>query len=125
MRNTKQKQLIFDIINNNYNHLTAKETFIEAKKTINNISLSTVYRILNSLVDDNKILRITTKFGIDHFDRIPPIRHSHFICDKCMKITDVFNSKYSYDINELNGYIINDVEIIFSGICNECMKGKK
>ena len=125
MRNTKQKQLIFDIINNNYNHLTAKEAYYIAKEKIPNISLGTVYRILNSLVDDNKIIRITTKFGIDHFDRIPLIRHSHFICDECNKITDIFNTKYSYDVKELNGYSINDVEITFTGICNECMKGKK
>ena len=96
-----------------------------AKEDIPSISLGTVYRILNSLADNHKIIRITTSSGIDHFDRIPEERHSHFICDECGIIVDIFNTTYSYDESELNGYDIKDVEITFTGICKDCMKGRK
>ncbi len=125
MRNTKQKELVFNIIEKSRNHLIAQQVFEESKKEIENISLGTVYRILNGLVEDSKIIRISTESGIDHFDRIADERHSHFICKRCGNITDIFNSKFTYNKNELNGYLINDIETTFTGICNECMKGKK
>lgn len=125
MRNTKQKDLVFDIISNSYNHLTANQTYDEAIKMKKNISLGTIYRILNQLADNHQIIRITTKSGIDHFDRIPTKRHSHFICDNCDKIVDIFKTDYKFNEDELNGYQVNDIEITFTGICNECMKERK
>lgn len=124
MRNTKQKELIFEIINESRSHLSAQETYNIARKKINNISLGTVYRILNNLVDSNKIIRLTTKSGIDHFDRIPDVRHSHFICDVCNKIYDIDGISYSINSDMLNKFTINDVEITLTGICDECTKGK-
>ena len=38
MRNTKQKQLILQIINNSTNHLNAFEVYEEARKSMPNIS---------------------------------------------------------------------------------------
>ncbi len=125
MRSTKQKELIFAIINNSRSHLTAQETYEEAKKIIANISLGTVYRILNGLVESNQILRIATSSGVDHFDRISTKHHNHFICDNCNQITDIFKADYTFDKSELKDYQLNDVEIIFTGICNECTKGRK
>lgn len=126
MRNTKQKDLVFNIINTSYDHLTAKETYLIAKDAISNISLGTVYRILNELADNHKILRIMTKSGIDHFDRIPQNKHYHFICDNCFKIIDVFKCDVTFDQVELANYQIDSYDVTFSGLCNECTKeGKK
>lgn len=125
MRNTKQRELILDIILKSRNHLTASEVYEIAKKDIPNISLGTVYRILNKLSDDHIILRIMTKSGTDHFDRLPDKHHDHFICTKCGKIIDIFNAKSSYDKKELSNMQIDSLEIIFSGICNDCLKERK
>lgn len=124
MRNTKQKDLVFSIIDNSYDHLTAKQVYEIAVNSITNISLGTVYRIVNSLASNHQIIRIPTKSGIDHFDRIPIKRHSHFICDECYKIVDIFKVDYNFNKDEFAQYKINDVEITFTGICNECMKGR-
>ncbi len=124
MRNTKQKELIFKIISSSYNHLTAQEVYTEARKEIDNISLGTVYRILNNLADNHQIVRIKTKSGVDHYDRKEQEKHNHFICDNCGKIFDVYNAEYLYDDKELSDFQINNVDITFSGICNECIKGR-
>ncbi len=39
MRNTKQKDLILNILKSNHEHLDAYEIYEEAKKTINNINI--------------------------------------------------------------------------------------
>ena len=119
MRNTKQKTLILEIINNSYDHMTAEEIYKECKKNITNISLGTVYRNLNSLVDNNNIIRIKMKDNIDRFDK--NIKHSHIICNKCGKIDDVFIN-YFDKLPKVNNYDVMNYELIFNGICNECKK---
>jgi Fur family ferric uptake transcriptional regulator/Fur family peroxide stress response transcriptional regulator len=53
VKNTKQKKVILDIINNSNNHLDAYQIYDEARKQISNISLGTVYRNLGGLENDN------------------------------------------------------------------------
>ena len=61
MRNTKQKELILNIINHSNTHPTAFEVYEEAKKELHNISLGTVYRNLNVLLENKKIIQIKGK----------------------------------------------------------------
>ena len=56
MRNTKQKDLILKIINNSCSHPNTNEIYELAREEIPNISLGTVYRNLNRLVDLNQIV---------------------------------------------------------------------
>ena len=88
MRNTTQRNLILDIINNSCEHFTAEEVYEIARKSILNISLGTVYRNLNILVELQKIRKIKTFDGKDHYDKLH-IKHNHFICLKCNKIFDI------------------------------------
>ena len=119
MRNTKQKTLILEIINNSYDHMTAEQIYFEAKNSISNISLGTVYRNLNSLVDNNKIIRIKMKDNVDRFDR--NIKHSHVVCNKCGKIDDIFVD-YFDKLPNIKNYDVMNYELIFNGICNKCKK---
>ena len=117
-RKTKQSDLILDIINNSHDHLSAFEVYNKARLIINNISLGTVYRNLNTLVENNEIRRIKGLDLQDHYDNIN-ISHNHFLCENCQNIYDVFdNPKVS--INESLGKVI-DYEIYYKGICNNCL----
>ena len=109
MKNTKQKKVILDIINNSNNHLDAYQIYDEARKQISNISLGTVYNLIISLMVN----------GIKHYDKV--ITHYHFICKKCSKIVDVFDAKFP-KIEKIENNIVSDYEIVFKGICEECQK---
>lgn len=120
MRNSKQRDLIFDIINNSYNHPTAYDIYEIARKEIDNISLGTVYRNINLLEEQGKVKRIKMNDNIDRFDKAFS-NHSHFICIKCSKIIDIdkeFLKEYSY----LCGNKIIKTEVSFKGICEDCLK---
>ena len=119
MRNTKQKNLIVDVINNSFIHPNAYQIYEECKKTIPDISLGTVYRNLNTLSDEFKIRRIKMPDNVDRFDK--KVKHNHFICVHCMKVVDVCD-KYLEDINSIDGNKVIDCETIFKGICEECLK---
>lgn len=122
MRNTKQREIILNIVLSNSTHMTAEEIYNESVKIIPNISLGTVYRNLNLLVDNNKIRRIKMPNNIDRFDK--NIIHYHIICNKCGCIDDVFID-YNIKLPKLEKYIVTDYELCFNGICKECKKKER
>jgi ferric uptake regulator, fur family len=121
MRNTKQKDLVLSILKNNYEHLDAYEVYNEAKKTIDNISLGTVYRVLKTLEETGKIkkLKVNDMYRYDGFTN----KHHHFICNNCNKIIDI-DEKFNLKFN-LKNLEVDDYEIIFTGLCEDCRKDKK
>lgn len=120
MRASLQRDLILDIVNNNYTHLTVEEIYNLSKKEISNISLGTVYRNLNQLCDNGLIRRIKCDNNIDRFDNIKK-KHSHFICNKCAKIEDVF-FEFEIDNKTFNNALVTDYDLVFKGVCSECQK---
>lgn len=119
MRSTKQRNLILDIINDSCSHLTALGVYNLCKKRILNISLGTVYRNLNCLVENGKIIRIKMPDNIDRYDKNLK-KHAHFICMKCNKVIDVLEEfKFTNDFSK--GEVL-DYEINFKGICNNCKR---
>lgn len=120
MRNTKQKNLIYQIVDNSISHLDAYSIYKLCKKEMPNISLGTVYRNLSNLVSENKIKKIKID-SIDRYDK--NIFHYHFICRKCKSIIDISGDNFK-DIKTIDGNLVDDYEIKFKGICKKCLEGK-
>ena len=120
MRNTKQRELILSVINNSYDHLTAEEIYLMCKGRINNISLGTVYRNLNTLVSLGLIKRIKMPNKIDRYDHLNT-SHAHFICRKCNKVIDLDESNIIFNKN-IGKNIVLDYEVNYNGICEDCQE---
>ena len=118
MRNSKQRELIRDLIKNRCDHPTAEMIYMSAREKNPNISLGTVYRILNNLVEKGKIRSIKTMDDIHHYDNINH-KHDHFICVKCGLIEDV--DKMNEDIKTINCNHVLDCDITYKGICKKCI----
>ena len=121
MRNTRQKELILDIINKSYRHPNAYDISLECRKIIPNISLGTVYRNLNTLVNTNSIQKIKSNDNIDRYDRIK--NHSHFICIKCNKIIDI-DEKLDYNEYVCGNKVLN-LKVILEGLCKDCLEKER
>ena len=120
MRNTKQKKLILELIQNSNNHMSAIEVYNECRNIIPDISLGTVYRNLNSLVESNLIQRIKMNDNIDRYDK--NTEHIHFICMKCNKIKDIYD--YSFEYKKDSNKVLN-CKIKLEGICEDCQKKER
>lgn len=118
MRNTKQKDLILKIINNSCTHPNANEVYEEARREIPNISLGTVYRILNNLVEKGKIRTIQSTNNIHRYDNIN-WKHDHFICIKCGEVEDIEKTN-NKEIRIINNNKVLDCDITYKGICQKC-----
>ena len=124
-RNTRQKQIILDILDNNRVHPTMNEIYSLAKEKYPSIGQATIYRNVNHLVEDGKLIKFpSNKDDIYHYDINTSI-HSHLICRKCGKITDIFDNGYTKIFNRLekNNFIkIDKGMIILEGVCSNCKK---
>ena len=118
MKNTKQRNIILNIVNNSNNHLDAYEIYNLAKCELPNISLGTVYRNLSNL-DECGYIQSLMVDGVKHYDKVFP--HYHFVCNKCKNIIDVFDLNFP-NINQYHNNIVTDCQMVLKGICERCQK---
>ena len=88
VRNTKQLDVIWDVIKDDKSHPTADQIYDRVRKLIPKISLGTVYRNLQKLVADDR-LQVLMHGRSQHFDPLLE-RHQHFICENCDRVYDIF-----------------------------------
>ena len=119
MRNSKQRELIREIIKGRCDHPTAEMIYFSAREVNPTISLGTVYRNLKLLADEKEIMTLETEDKRLHYDG-DMSRHSHFICSKCGKIIDLFKpSPMPSELNEL-GVVVSGEKCVYYGSCLEC-----
>jgi Fe2+ or Zn2+ uptake regulation protein len=118
-RLTNQKRVILEYLKNTKSHPSAKEVYFKVKKKLPQISLGTVYRILNQLKEKGEIKEILTE--VSHFDG-DLTSHSHFVCQKCKKIFDVFEEIPELKNKKLKVGEIKNYQVIFYGVCKKCKK---
>lgn len=127
-RNTKQKEIILDILDQNRIHPTIQEIYSLAKEKYPSIGQATIYRNVNKLVEEEKVLRLPeTKDEGYHYD-ITMTPHNHLICNSCGRIIDLFDNDYNdmlKKIEESNSVKITKSLLILEGICSKCKNNKK
>ncbi|MBL7050796.1 transcriptional repressor [Candidatus Woesearchaeota archaeon] len=123
MKNTYQRLKILEHLKSVKTHPTAEQVYNKIKPKISTISLATVHRNLNQMAESNQILKLEVK-GQYHFDADLSL-HQHFVCSECGKIYDLFQpdiSEYALDEIDQNKFQVNNVQVIFNGICSKCKK---
>jgi Fe2+ or Zn2+ uptake regulation protein len=118
-RTTNQRLKILEYLRGVKTHPTAEMVYLEVKKELPAISLATVYRNLNNMADEGRILRF--EVGKEyHFDS-DTCCHQHFVCRDCGRIIDVFQKEISeFAMRKVKGVKPDCVSIIYHGICRNC-----
>src|SRR5574344_891566 len=93
MNYSKQRETILNYVLSVKTHPTAEEVYKEVRKTNKKISLGTVYRNLDKLSNEGKILRLKFSNEKDRFDG-DISHHYHGVCDKCGNLVDIFLDYY-------------------------------
>jgi len=123
-RNTVQRQIILDTLNQLKSHPGIDEIYAEIHKTHPSISKTTVYRNLRQLAQNEIIRQVSLPDGLERYDgTVKP--HYHFRCKNCGSIFDI-ELEYSRSIDdrvrETNGFQVDEHDIVFKGICPKCLK---
>lgn len=124
LKYSRQREAIKEYLSMTKDHPTADMVYMHIRKEYPNISLGTVYRNLNLLVEQGDIIRIKHKDGGDHFDGNLE-EHYHFVCKNCNKVIDLKMESIKH-INQIAGAEfkgkIEGSTTLFYGLCPECVK---
>jgi Fur family peroxide stress response transcriptional regulator len=120
---SRQKELIYDLVSSTMSHPTADWVYENARRKMPHISLGTVYRNLNTLVREGRILAITNSRGPVRYDP-NTTRHSHLKCIGCGLMLDVPET----DIDvvprspKIRQFEVLEYRIEFLCLCPDCRK---
>lgn len=123
-RNTKQKQLILDILKKTNCPMSINDIYQKIVNDIPNIAKSTIYRNIDSLLKQNLI----DKYYISDNELFYQIKqnsheHNHYvICDCCkhmfqLPLCPIHEIE---DAVKKEGFTISEHYIQISGICKDC-----
>ena len=98
LKYSRQRESIKACLMARHDHPTADAIYASIREEFPNISLGTVYRNLNLLVELGEIRKLRCGDGADHFDAdMRP--HYHFMCRECGCIEDL-PMEISQEVNE-------------------------
>lgn len=122
-RMTTQRRLILEELRKTRTHPTADEVYDAVRRRLPRISLGTVYRNLDLLVETGEVSRLERTGSQMRFDgETKP--HHHVRCLACGRINDVFADMPPLDPASFkaDGFAITGVSLDLYGYCGACKK---
>lgn len=120
-RYSKQRELIYEALKASREHPSAEMLYQSLKAGFPSLSLGTVYRNLNLLVEEGRAVRIPS--AINRFDGATH-EHPHFYCTSCEGLYDLpldLGEDLGKPVEHL-GYQVERHDLIFQGCCPSCCK---
>ena len=118
LKYSRQRESIKASLMNRHDHPTADALYASIREEFPNISLGTVYRNLNLLVETGEIRKLTCGDGRQHY---------HFVCTECSQVYDMdlgALEELNQDAQSCAPGIIDSHYVLFYGRCKNCL-GKK
>jgi Fur family transcriptional regulator, ferric uptake regulator len=129
VRFTRQRQAVLETVQASREHPDAARVFEAVRQLVPNISLGTVYRSLEALVEDGHLIQIQQPGAATRYDaRLE--RHYHLLCGSCGSVFDV-----ELELPDLvlvarqtvlgsfgRGFDVRAATVEFHGTCERCQK---
>lgn len=123
--NTKQKDIIIDIIKKQNHEFTVKDIYNEIK---DKTGLTTIYRLVDKLVDSGSLNKFIGKDNITYYEYLEKCNndnHFYLKCDNCGNMIhidcDCIKDLREHIIEE-HSFKLNNEKIIINGLCKKCSK---
>lgn len=124
LKNTKHRNAILEVIENSNQPINAEQIFFELKGNDISINLSSVYRILESLVSKNLLIKSNMTGSNKALYELNRCEHTHYlICSNCKKMFPVDGcplEEYERQIEAKTGFQITGHKLEINGICKDC-----
>lgn len=126
-RFSKNRQAILGCLSHTTAHPTAEDVYQTLKADFPDLSLATVYRNLNELVDAGLVTAIGEVNGKERYDGCSK-PHPHAVCSSCGKVMDIHSIPMPVELlskaEEATGFSLSGISLSFTGLCEECRKKK-
>ena len=124
-RRTKQRDVIKEIFKSSGRPLSPNEIFELARKSVNSLSLATVYRYIKSLTAEKIIVPVSLPGLPDRYElkETADSHHHHFHCQECGKVYDIPGCGLKIENMLPKGFSIRSHEVVLYGDCSNCHVG--
>ena len=127
MKVTPQRVAIYEAIVTLNNHPTAEIVIDYIKANHPNISVGTVYKVLDSLVENELLKKVKTEKDIMRYDAVLS-NHHHLYCSETDRIEDYEDEKLNHLINEyftknkIKNFKVQEIKLQITGQFNHIIK---
>lgn len=117
---TPQRIAIYEAIVSLKNHPTADHIIAFIRKNHPNISVGTVYKVLDSLVENNLVKKVKSEKDIMRYDAITD-HHHHLYCAETDRIEDYVDEqldrliKNHFNKKKITHFEIKDIKLQITG----------
>ena len=104
-----------------HGHISVREIYEKIKKSFPSLSLATVYKNINTMLESNFIKELKI-VGSESKYELTKEAHSHLICNNCGAVEDLFLA-VDYIKDEAlskSSYKIEEVVVQIKGKCSNC-----
>ncbi len=117
---TPQRVAIYEAVAELHNHPTAENIIEYIKSNHPNISVGTVYKVLDSLVENNLLRKVKNEKDIMRYDAVLS-HHHHLYCSETERIEDfedpqldLFISEY-FKKKKIKNFKVQDIKLQITG----------
>lgn len=118
-----QRVKILEYLMRDDSHPTAETIHRRLGEEIPTLSKATVYNTLNLLSEKKLVSTMKANQQETRYDLLME-EHGHFVCNECGVIVN-FPYRFRDHYRGLEGYRIEQEEIVVKGVCSDCMKKQK
>jgi Fur family peroxide stress response transcriptional regulator len=123
-KRSRQRERILELLKSTGSHPTADWLYDRLKDEFPALSMGTVYRNLNILMEQGAVRRIEFGSTFARFEaNVDP--HYHFVCESCGAVIDLplpIDETLNDRVNEATPYAATHHRIEFYGTCDRCRK---
>jgi Fur family peroxide stress response transcriptional regulator len=123
---TIQRRTVFGELAGRRDHPTADQVYEAVRGRLPGLSRTTVYRVLEALVDAGLARKVHHAGGAARFDPMTG-RHHHLACEACGRLVDLEDAlvpPLRLPATTGTGFRIKDYSVSFTGLCPVCAKKK-
>lgn len=120
-RNTRQRTAIREALSQSGRPLLPQEVLQAAQAWAPGLSLATVYRNLNALVEEGELTAVSLPGESPRFELAAQRHHHHFKCEGCARVLDVHACPG--DLSHLlpPGFEVHRHDLTLYGLCDQCL----
>ena len=119
---TSQRRVVLETVMDMTNHPTADQIFAVVAERIAEVSRTTVYRVLDFLVDASLVNKAAHPGRVVRYDA-NTTQHHHLICMSCDAVIDIDDSELDsvrLPDTSPHGFEIADFSVQLRGRCRDC-----
>ena len=126
LKKTKPRLIVLNILDGEDGFLSAEDIYLKAKEEDASISLSTIYRILESLSKQDLVETVHVEYSKQVLYEIKHDHHAHHLiclnCHKVIHIEDCPVHDYEAEVAAAYNFEVSNHRLDFYGYCEDCQK---